>query len=79
MGKGQPWVPPIPGLTEIDYLDSTSLMNIEKLPKSMIVLGGSAVGLELAQAISRLGSKVLVVELRYNRKLWMRSQRERIL
>lgn len=57
-----PWTPPIPGLAHLDYLDSTSAMSLERLPASLIVIGGSAVGLELAQMFARLGVRVTVVE-----------------
>lgn len=59
----RPSLPPIPGLVEAEPLDSTTVMEVEELPKSMIVLGGSAVGLELAQTFSRFGVKVTVIEL----------------
>ncbi|MBW3553981.1 MAG: mercury(II) reductase [Gemmatimonadetes bacterium] len=58
-----PWVPPVPGLESVDVLDSTSVMELEELPESMIVLGGSAVGLELGQVFARLGVRVTVLEL----------------
>ncbi len=57
-----PWVAPIPGLAEAGYLDSTSAMELEALPSSLIVIGASAVGLELAQMFSRLGVRVTVLE-----------------
>ncbi|MBI2538006.1 MAG: mercury(II) reductase [Gemmatimonadetes bacterium] len=57
-----PWAAPIPGLTDVRYLDSTSAMALERLPTSMIVIGGSAVGLELAQMFARLGAHVTVLE-----------------
>ncbi len=57
-----PWAAPIPGLAEVKYLDSTSAMDLETLPSSLIVIGGSAVGLELAQMFSRLGVHVTVLE-----------------
>ena len=43
-----PLIPEIPGLSEVDYLDSTSVMALRDLPSSMIVLGAGSVGLELA-------------------------------
>ena len=58
-----PAMPPIPGLADVKPLDSTSVMELERLPTSMIVLGGSAVGLELGQTFARFGTKVIVVEL----------------
>lgn len=56
-------VPPIPGLKDTPYWTSTEALVAETLPEHLIVLGGSAVGLELAQAFLRLGAKVTVVEL----------------
>ena len=58
-----PWVPPIPGLEDVDVLTSTSAMEMETLPESMIVLGGSSVGLELGQVFARLGVRITVLEL----------------
>ncbi|MGH7500688.1 MAG: mercury(II) reductase, partial [Longimicrobiales bacterium] len=58
-----PWAPPIPGLAEVEYLYSASAMALDWLPETMIVIGGSAVGLELAQMFSRLGVSVSVVEV----------------
>jgi mercuric reductase len=57
-----PWAAPIPGLAEAGYLDSTSAMTLERLPASMIVIGASAVGLELAQTFARLGVRITVLE-----------------
>jgi mercuric reductase len=57
------WAPPIPGLAEAGYLDNASVMALERLPDSLIVIGASAVGLELAQMFARLGVKVTVLEL----------------
>jgi mercuric reductase len=56
------WIPPIPGLAEAGYLTSTTAMGLEVLPESMVVLGGNATGLELAQLFARLGTDVTVVE-----------------
>jgi mercuric reductase len=58
-----PAAPPIPGLSQVNPLDSTTAMELEELPRSMIVLGGSAVGLELGQTLARFGTKVTVIEL----------------
>lgn len=57
-----PWAPPISGLVETGYLDSASAMALERLPESLIVIGASAVGLELAQMFARLGVRVTVLE-----------------
>ena len=58
-----PWAPPIPGLVEAGYLTSTSAMELTELPRSMIVMGANAVGLEQAQIFARAGVSVKVVEL----------------
>jgi len=58
----RPAMPPIPGLDETGALDSTTVMAMESLPASMIVIGGGAIGLELGQAFSRFGVRVTVVE-----------------
>ena len=57
-----PWAPPIPGLSEAGFLDSTQALDLPALPKSMIVVGGGAIGLELAQLFNRFGVKVTVLE-----------------
>ncbi len=57
-----PWAPPIPGLAEIPYLDSTAALSLPELPESMIVIGAGSVGLELAQLFGRFGVRVMVFE-----------------
>lgn len=42
-----PWVPPIAGLGEVPYLTSTSAMDLQEVPESLIVVGGNYIGLEL--------------------------------
>lgn len=56
-----PWAPPIDGLSEVDYLTSTSAMELEALPRSLLVLGAGYVGLEQAQLFAHLGVEVTVV------------------
>lgn len=60
---GRPAVPPIPGLDSIDYLTSDNLWQLQELPSHLLVLGGGAIGCELAQAFRRLGSAVTQVEM----------------
>lgn len=55
-------VPQIEGLKDISYLTNVDIFSLKKLPRSLIVLGGGPIGMEMAQAFSRLGSKVSVVE-----------------
>ncbi len=57
-----PWAPPIPGLKETGFLDSTDALSLEALPKSMLVIGGGAIGLELGQLFARFGVKVTILE-----------------
>src|SRR2546422_11546493 len=52
-----PWAPSIPGLADAGYLDNASAMALERLPQSLIVIGGGAVGLSLAQTFARLGGR----------------------
>src|SRR6266700_364805 len=56
-------VPPIRGLDQVPYLTNSSMMDLDFLPPHLIVLGGSYVGLEFAQAYRRFGSEVTVIEL----------------
>ena len=53
---------PFPGLEEDEPLSSTTLMEVEQLPKSLIVLGGRAIALELGQTMARLGVDVLILQ-----------------
>ena len=56
-----PWAPPVKGLPEVDYLTSTTAMELDEVPDSLLVLGGGYVALEQAQLFSRLGSDVTVL------------------
>ena len=58
----KPRILPIPGLLDAQPLTSTTLMDLEKLPKSLIILGGRAVALELGQTMQRLGVEVLILQ-----------------
>jgi mercuric reductase len=57
-----PAMPSIPGLAESGALDSTTVMELETLPASLLVIGAGSIGLELGQAFARFGVKVIVVE-----------------
>lgn len=57
----RPAVPPIPGLDKVSYLTSTSLLELDALPKSLIVVGGGFIGAELAQMMARMGVAVTMV------------------
>lgn len=58
----QPRMIRFPGLAEAVPLNSTTLMDLDKLPKSLIVLGGQAVALELGQTMARFGVEVLILQ-----------------
>ncbi|MFQ6677820.1 MAG: dihydrolipoyl dehydrogenase [Fidelibacterota bacterium] len=58
----RPLVPMIPGIEDVQPLTSDTLWNIRELPKRLVVVGGGPIGCELAQAFSRFGSKVTLIE-----------------
>jgi len=60
---GRPLVPDMPGLDAVPFLTNQSMMTLTALPAHLIVVGGSYVGLEFAQAMRRFGSRVTVVEM----------------
>lgn len=55
-------VPSIDGLQDVPYLTSTTVMELQQLPESIVVIGGNYIGLELGQMLARLGSRVTIVE-----------------
>ncbi|HTZ37587.1 MAG TPA: FAD-dependent oxidoreductase [Stellaceae bacterium] len=59
---GRPTVPPTPGLDGVPYMTSETVFANRVLPRHLIVIGGGAVGIELAQAHRRLGAEVSVVD-----------------
>ncbi|WP_433536490.1 dihydrolipoyl dehydrogenase family protein [Micromonospora sp. CA-249363] len=63
LGTGtRPSVPPIDGLADTPYWTNHQAIEVEELPESLLVLGGGAIGLELAQVFARFGVRVTVVE-----------------
>ncbi len=58
----EPFVPPIAGIEQADYLTSETLWQLRELPARLLILGGGPIGCELAQAFARLGSTVIQVE-----------------
>src|SRR2546429_311121 len=57
-----PAIPPIPGLDGVQYWTNREAIEAEQLPGSLLVMGGGAIGAELAQAFARFGVRVTVVE-----------------
>ena len=60
---GRARVPDMPGIHDVPFLDNSSMMDIDFLPKHLVIVGGSYVGLEFAQIYRRFGSEVTVVEM----------------
>ncbi|MFW9879108.1 MAG: mercury(II) reductase [Candidatus Thorarchaeota archaeon] len=56
-------IPPIKGIEQVDYITNIEALQLKKLPKSMIVIGGGALGVEFAQLFSRYGTKVNLFEM----------------
>ncbi len=56
-------VPAIPGLDQVDYLTNSSMMDVDFLPRHLLVLGGSYIGLEFGQMYRRFGSDVTIIEI----------------
>ncbi|UGX88561.1 FAD-containing oxidoreductase [Phyllobacterium meliloti] len=59
---GRANIPDMPGIGDIDYLTNAGMMQLDVLPKHLVVIGGSYIGLEFAQMYRRFGSEVTVVE-----------------
>lgn len=58
----RPLVPPIPGLDAVPYFTNETIFELRERPDHLIVIGGGPIGMEMAQAHRRLGSKVTVLE-----------------
>ena len=57
------FIPPISGLDRVTYLTNSSMMEIDFLPRHLLILGGGYVGIEFAQMYRRFGSEVTIVEM----------------
>jgi pyruvate/2-oxoglutarate dehydrogenase complex dihydrolipoamide dehydrogenase (E3) component len=53
---------PIPGIDDVAWLDNKRLLDLTELPQHLVIVGGSYIGLEFAQAFRRFGSEVTVIE-----------------
>ena len=58
----RPFVPPIPGLDDVPYETNETIFELREKPDHLLIVGGGPIGLEMAQAHIRLGSKVTVIE-----------------
>jgi len=58
----RPAMPPVDGLDAVDVLNSTTIMELDRLPEHLLVLGGGYVGLEFGQMFRRFGSRVTIVQ-----------------
>ncbi len=58
----RPFIPDLPGLHEVDYLTSSTMLDMDHLPEHLVIIGGSYIGLEFAQMYRRFGSRVTVIE-----------------
>jgi pyruvate/2-oxoglutarate dehydrogenase complex dihydrolipoamide dehydrogenase (E3) component len=58
----RPAIPKVEGLSEIPYLSSTSIMELDSVPEHLLVLGGGYIGLEFGQMFRRFGSRVTIVQ-----------------
>lgn len=59
---GRAATPDFPGVEDVPYLTNVSIMDLDTLPRHLIVIGGSYIGLEFAQMFRRFGSEVTVIE-----------------
>ena len=59
----RPRLPDLPGFEDVRYLTNENLFELKELPEKLLILGGGPIGVEMAQAFARLGSKVTLVEV----------------
>ncbi len=59
---GRAAVPDMPGVNDIEYLTNTSILQLDTLPRHLVIVGGSYIGLEFAQMFRRFGAAVTIVE-----------------
>ncbi len=56
-------LPPIPGLSEIEFLTSREALDVKECPESLLIIGGGVIGIEFASFFNTLGTKVIIVEM----------------
>jgi dihydrolipoamide dehydrogenase len=59
---GKTFIPEIEGLSDIDYLTSTTILDLDYVPEHLLIIGGNYIGLEFGQMFRRFGSKVTILE-----------------
>jgi pyruvate/2-oxoglutarate dehydrogenase complex dihydrolipoamide dehydrogenase (E3) component len=59
---GRAFAPPMPGISEVNYLNNSTMMEVDFLPEHLIIVGGSYIGLEFGQMYRRFGSRVTIIE-----------------
>jgi pyruvate/2-oxoglutarate dehydrogenase complex dihydrolipoamide dehydrogenase (E3) component len=59
---GRAMIPSIPGLSSVPYMTNSHILEIDFVPRSLIVIGGSYIGLEFGQMFRRFGSEVTVIQ-----------------
>lgn len=60
---GRPFIPPIPGIENANYLTTDTFFNLETLPEKLVIIGGGVIAIELAYAMEALGVNVTVLEV----------------
>ena len=60
---GRAAIPDMPGVAEVDYLTNSGIVGLETVPRHLVIVGGSYIGLEFAQMYRRFGARVTVVEM----------------
>lgn len=60
---GRPFIPPIPGIENANYLTTDTFFNLETLPEKLVIIGGGVIAIELAYAMEALGVSVTVLEV----------------
>lgn len=59
----KPFIPPIEGISDVDYLTHETIFNIEKVPKSIAFVGGGFISLEFANVFNSLGSNIYIIDI----------------
>jgi pyruvate/2-oxoglutarate dehydrogenase complex dihydrolipoamide dehydrogenase (E3) component len=60
---GRAFIPDIPGLDQVDYFTNSTMLDVDFVPPHLVIVGGSYIGLELAQIYRRFGTRVTVIEM----------------